>query len=250
MLAGATLWAANLKLYLKDGSYQIAREYKMEGDRVRFYSVERSQWEEIPASLVDLKRTEAELAERKKALEEEAKIISAEDKAERELQNEIARIPQNPGAYYIQGKETVRIKAAESKVRTSKGRSILKAVAPIPVVTGKGTLELDGANSLNIVNDDRQEFYIQLSETERFGIVRLKPKNGVRIVENLTFIPVTNEVVEESDMVPIFRRQLTPDGLYKIWPEQPLQPGEYAVVEYTEGKMNMQVWDFAYKPAK
>jgi hypothetical protein len=43
--------------------------------------------------------------------------------------------------------------------------------------------------------------------------------------------------------VDVFRRQLD-DALYKIWPEKPLEPGEYAVVQYTEGKGNLQVWDF------
>jgi len=46
-----------------------------------------------------------------------------------------------------------------------------------------------------------------------------------------------------------FRKQLTQDGLYKIWPAKPFAPGEYAVVEYTPGKVNMQVWDFAIQPA-
>ena len=36
------------------------------------------------------------------------------------------------------------------------------------------------------------------------------------------------------------------EGLYKIWPEKHLTPGQYAVVEYTEGKVNIQIWDFAY----
>jgi len=36
--------------------------------------------------------------------------------------------------------------------------------------------------------------------------------------------------------------------LYKIWPTKPLEPGEYAVVEYTDGKVNIQVWDFAHDP--
>ena len=30
-----TLTAANFKLYLKDGSFQLVREYQVEGDRVR-----------------------------------------------------------------------------------------------------------------------------------------------------------------------------------------------------------------------
>jgi hypothetical protein len=61
---------------------------------------------------------------------------------------------------------------------------------------------------------------------------------------------VTKETIEEPDLVEIFQTQLTPDGLYKIWPKAPLPPGEYAVIEYTAGKLNIQVWDFAIEPAK
>ena len=32
------------------------------------------------------------------------------------------------------------------------------------------------------------------------------------------------------------------------WPQKPLDPGEYAVVEYTKDKINMQVWDFFVAP--
>ena len=84
------------------------------------------------------------------------------------------------------------------------------------------------------------------SEPERFGIAKLTPKNGVRIVENLTIMPVVNETQEELAMVDILKKELD-GGLYKIWPQEKLPPGEYAVVEYTEGKMNIQVWDFAIK---
>lgn len=244
-----TALAANLKLYLKDGSYQIVREYKVDSDRVRFYSVERSQWEEVPLELVDLKRTETELAERKAALDKEAKIISEEDKAEREIRDEIAKIPQDPGVYYVEGKTTKILKAAESKVHNNKGRNVLKVLSPVPVVSGKATLELDGAHSANVLTNPEQEFYIQLSDQENFGIIRLSPDHGVRIAEKITIVPVTKEVVEEPDEVQVFRKQMTHDGLYKIWPMKPLEPGEYAVVEFTAGKMNMQIWDFAIRPA-
>src|SRR5229473_8179458 len=42
-----TASAATVKLYLKDGSYQLVREYKVEKDRVRFFSTDRAEWEEI-----------------------------------------------------------------------------------------------------------------------------------------------------------------------------------------------------------
>src|SRR5579875_1448305 len=63
-----TAWAANIKLYLKDGSYHLVREYQVETDRVRFYSVERSEWEEMPLSLVDLDKTRTEEASPKPRL--------------------------------------------------------------------------------------------------------------------------------------------------------------------------------------
>ena len=37
---------------------------------------------------------------------------------------------------------------------------------------------------------------------------------------------------------------MSDNGLYKIWPQDPLEKGEYAVVEYTEGKLNIRMWDF------
>jgi hypothetical protein len=49
--------------------------------------------------------------------------------------------------------------------------------------------------------------------------------------------------------VQVFQKQMTQDGLYKLWPMKPTSPGEYAVVEFTPDKTNMQVWDFAIKPA-
>ena len=82
------------------------------------------------------------------------------------------------------------------------------------------------------------------------SVVKVTPKNGVRVVENLTMNSMTKETEEEIDSVEIIIQELAKGGLYKIWAQKPLPPGEYAVVEYTLGKMNMQIWDFAVKAAK
>ena len=55
---------------------------------------------------------------------------------------------------------------------------------------------------------------------------------------------MVNEIVEERDSVEIFTKQLTDGGLNKIWPQEPLAKGEYAVVEYEEGKSDPRVWGF------
>ncbi len=251
LAAAAIAWAVNLKLYMNDGSYQLVREYQVNGDRVRFYSIERSDWEEVPTSLVDLKRTKSESEERQEEIAKDAKILSDEDKAARELEKEVMKIPETPGAYWLDETQKLHIlKAAESVVHTNKGRQWLKILAPVPVVSGKGTLEIQNAHSLNILTNPEQEFYLQLSDPERFGIAKLTPKGEFRVVEDLTFVPVTKEVEEQPYLVDILQKQMTDGGLYKIWPKAPLPPGEYAVVEYTEGKMDMQVWDFAIKPQK
>lgn len=239
---------ANVRLYLKDGSFQIVKEYSVQEDRVHYYSVERSDWEDIPLDLVDLKRTEGEIAAHKAAVAEENKMVIAEEKVVQEQKNEVRKIPQDPGVYQlIDGKELRIMQLAESKMHTDKKRSVWKALSPLPIVSGKATLEIDNPHAAYIVENDTPEFYIQLSAEEEFGIIRLTPKGDVRIVEKMTVVPVSKEVIEEPQNVEIFRTQAA-DGLYKIWPQKPLEPGEYAVVEGTSGKVNMQVWDFTWKP--
>ena len=251
LLAVFAAWAAlNVKLYLKDGGYHLVREYQVQTDRVRYYSVERSQWEEIPLDLVDLKRTQTEAAARDEKLEKDAKSLTEEAEARKALQKEVLKIPQDPGLYWLAGGETKTLKAAETTVHTDKGRKILRYLTTMPqMMNGKGTLEIQGAHSLNVFTDPEQEFYLQLSQSEGFGIVKLtSSKTGVRVVEDLTFIPATKDVEEQLDQVDMIQLELAPGGLYKIWAKEPLRPGEYAVVQYTLGSLNIQVWDFAIKP--
>jgi len=236
--------AANVRLFMKDGTYHMVREYEKLEDRVRYYSVERSEWEEIPLALTDLKRTEEEIRNREAARKEETAAIAAEDKAEREVRRQIANIPQETGVYWISGQQLKPLKQAETKAVTNKRRSVLKALSPIPIVAGKATVEMDGVKSAMLIAQDLPEFYIRLAAEERFAIFRLTPTKTARIVQKWNIIPVTKEIVEEMDNVEIFRQQIA-EGLYKIWPAKPLAKGEYAVVEYTEGKGNIQVWDFA-----
>jgi len=219
----------------------------VENDRVKFFSIDRGEWEEIPLSLADLDKTQNEIKQREEARREEATASAAEEKAERDARKEVEQVPKAEGVYLIEGGKLIPIKPGESKIVTDKKRTVLKVLSPIPLVSGKATLELDGPHAPLGTANREPEFYIRLSAEERFGILRMGDHKGNRVVEKLTIVPVTKENVEEPDMVATFRKQVA-DELFKIWPEKPLAPGEYAVVEYTEGKVNMQVWDFFVAP--
>ncbi len=249
-LAFAVLgFGATVRLYLKDGTYQLAGEYQVQQDRVRYYSTERGEWEEIPLEFVDLDRTKKEAAEREQTVKADAKSQAEEDAAERAAQEEIERIPVQAGVYYIHGPKLDPMKAAESKIVGNKKRTLLKILSPVPMVPGKSTVELDGETAAMRVSENRPEFYFRLSAEERFGIIKLTPKKAARVVENLTMITVSKEVIEEQQEIATFKKQVG-DLLFKIWPEKPLEPGEYALVQYTDGKVNVQVWDFSVGPAR
>jgi hypothetical protein len=249
LITTGSLLAANFKLYLKDGSDHLVREYKVEGGNVHYYSIERSDWEDIPAALVDLKRTEGERSAKDSARAEENKMQEEEEKALKEERAEIRKIPRDPGVYRIDNEsKLVVFPQSVSKVHTDKGRTVLKVLSPVPLIAGKAAVEIDGDQSPTVLHADRPELYIQLSAEERFGIIKLTSHKGYRVAEHVSTIPVSKEIIEDVEEVPIFRKQLTESDLYKIWPENALQPGEYAVIQYTPGKLDAQMWDFSYRP--
>lgn len=244
LLFAAFLSAASFKLYLKDGDSHIVREYKVEGDTVRFYSVDRSEWEEMPLDLVDLKKTEAVRGERQAVIEKQARAQSDEDEAARAQREEIRKIPVDPGLYRIEDGKLRIFPEPETVVHSEKGRNTLKHLAPIPVFSSKSTLEINGEHSANVVHEDRPEFYLQLASFETFAIVEVTPVKAARSIERIAIDQLTKEMTEERKAVPIFQKQLSENGLYKLWPQESLPKGEYVVMEYSEGKMNQRVWDF------
>ncbi len=248
-LAAFLLFADTFKLYLKDGDYHVVREYQVLGDRIRYYSTERGDWEEIPKALVDLDKTEKERTAKHDEIKKEVQQTDEEEQAERAVRREIAAIPTNPGTYYEQGDQVKALTMADYKVITDKKRQALKVLSPVPLIPGKASVVIQGDHSKFVVNDERPQFFFRLAKQERFGIVRLTPKKTVRVVENIAIIPVSKENVEEQKQVETFQQELAGD-LYKVWPEKPLTPGEYAVIEFTEGEVQLLIWDFAYNPSE
>src|ERR1700719_4348293 len=81
------------RLILKDGSYQLVTKYEVKGNRVRYLSAERNDWEELPESLVDWPATEKFEKDRSSgASVPEAAQLDQELEQERDLENELPQV--------------------------------------------------------------------------------------------------------------------------------------------------------------
>ena len=67
------------------------------------------------------------------------------------------------------------------------------------------------------------------------------------MVDKISVIPVSNEMIDEMNTWWKYSANRWQTGSTKFWPVKPIEIGEYAVVEYTEGKSNVQVWDFGLR---
>jgi hypothetical protein len=256
VLAAPRVAWANLKLYMKDGSYQVVSSYEVQGDRVRYFSVERSDWEEVPTSLVDLDATKRALEEAKaaeKKRDEEAKEIQQERFYKPpETGMEVApglHLPGDDGIFTVDGKRVVRLVQSTAEPVTDKRRAAMVLAVPLPVVKTRSIVVLEGAKATIRLNDPLPVFYIQSADGlgAKLELVRLKPGKETRVVEDVeTSRGKSGKATEERTTVPLERKQVAPN-IYTLKPLQALDAGEYALGELVGEKLNLDVWDFGYE---
>ena len=161
------------RLILKDGSYQLVTKYETKGDRVRYLSAERNEWEELPESLVDWPATEKYEKERVAgASVPEAVQLDNEieqDRAREEtLLPQVApglRLPQDSGVFLLDSFEgepqIVEIQQTAGDVdRNPKGNIFRAAINPVAGL--KQIIELDGAHAPVQSHGDVPSLYIHL----------------------------------------------------------------------------------------
>jgi len=256
LVAGIALWPqagwAAIKLYMKDGTYQLVKSYEVVGDRVRFYSLERSDWEEAPKSLVDFEATERaqqkQQAEDEKALEEAREIDK--EHFERPLNTgfEIApgiRLPQDEGVFAFDGKRVIRMVQTPAQMVTDKKRAALILAMPGPLVKRRSLVVLPGRTAAIRIAMAQPTFYVQLEDSSAasFALVPVKSGKEARVVEKVQAGLGVGQSGEVREALPLERAQIAP-GLFKLKPSQPLALGEYALAELIREKLNLDVWDF------
>jgi len=259
------------RLILKDGTYQPATKWEVNGDRVRYYSSERAEWEEVPNSLVDWPATEKWNKERESAeISAETKKISAELEADRKAEEAQTptvapgvRLPSNGGVFLLD-KFEARQEIAElvqngGQVNKQTGRNILRA-AVNPIASAKQAIELEGAHARVQSHELRPVIYVDVDSdndpstgptpadaAHRFRIVHLQVKNNVRVVGNVK-IALTGKVSQQQTFVDAVAAPFSGEWV-KVQPTADLPPGEYALAEMLgEKEMNLYVWDFGVNP--
>jgi hypothetical protein len=251
-IATRAAWA-DQKLYLKDGSYQLVSQYEVHNDRVRYYSVERSQWEEIPASLVDFDATERakkeEATQQQKALAE-AKQIDKErfERLAADAGFEIApgiRLPKEEGVFAFDGTRVIRMVQSSAEVVTDKKRAVLTKALPAPILKNRSLAVLAGDNAAVRIFVEQPTFYVQLPEGAgaRVELVSVKSVKETRVLEKVEQSALGGKASELRSVIALERTEIAP-GLFRLRPTQTLSKGEYALGELVQGKLNLDVWDF------
>jgi len=241
------------KLMLKDGTFQLVREYKVEGDRVRYYSLDSSSWETIPADLVDwdaTKKVETDEANRDKALngkvhaQEAARVVAPLDiDASLEVAPGVFLPPGN-NMFEFDGKAVFPLPQAETDSKLSKGRLFEQVMVPVPIVPSRQNVSIQGARARFRIATAQPEFYFRTADARepRIELVRARSHRDSRLIEHLD--ELFGERHELRDSLPIQKWQVA-QGVYRFTIGQPLPPGEYAVAEIVEEEgMSLFVWDF------
>src|SRR5438270_2545461 len=171
------------RLILKDGNYQPATRWEIKGDRVRYYSAERSEWEELPTSMVDWAATEKynnDLATGAASVighprSESSAAASAEDAAEAKIEQSKSpmvvpglKLPDSGGVYlldfYQQKPELVEVTQSGGELNKNMTRNILIATID-PIASSKQSIEIKGPRAQVQAHQAQPALYVQVSQS-------------------------------------------------------------------------------------
>lgn len=269
------VYPRGLRLMLTDGTYQLVREYQRNGEHVRYFSMERGAWEELPASMVDWNATAKAEAELEKESNELVEKVHKQEEARR-LDNvtdidaslrvgDGAFLPSGEGMFVVEGKTIRILDQAGSEMKMDKKRVIAQVLSPVKMVPGKQSVVMQGTHAAVRLKTDHPEFYLReappdpnstssIQRSRRAGengpdveLVRTKVGRNNRILEsiNTLFGQAVSQNVNEISMQ---RWEVAPN-VYRFTLSQPLPPGEYVLAEVLEEGLNLYVWDFGLDTA-
>lgn len=169
----------NRRLILTDGSFQMVRSYQVVGDRVRYFSVDREDWEELPTSLVDWKAThkweqnQSVSIDANSAGMQEAATLDRDEAERRAALNEQMpeivpglRLPDRDGVFVLDHfhdrPELLEMISVTGTLNSSRKSKLLHAVTPL--AGQHDQIEIDGAGASIRLHEAEPQFYLSLDD--------------------------------------------------------------------------------------
>ena len=162
------------RLILKDGSYQAVTKWEVKGDRVRYYSAERNEWEEMPNSVVDWDATNkynqareagAPPPEIQQQVDEELKADTA-DAAPTPQAAPGLNLPDFEGVFVLdayQGQpQLLELQQDAGDLNKNIKRNVLTS-AINPLASAKQSIELPGEHAPVQIHQGRPAIFINMS---------------------------------------------------------------------------------------
>lgn len=245
------------KLVMKDGSFQIVSSYKVDGDRVRYFSVERSDWEEIPASMVDWPATKqaeasqlkADAALTNKLKADEAAASTANVRVDESFEvSPGVFLPPGDGFFILDGRSVFPLKQSAASSKLAKGHFVEQIAVPIPVIPSRTSVDLPGKHAAFRTANVSPEFYLRTTDLDepQVELIMARVHGDKRHIENIDTLFGEQEHKGKAISMQEWR---VANGLYRFTLGQPLSPGEYALAQFSpkEG-LNLLLWDFGVDP--
>jgi hypothetical protein len=295
------------RLILTDGTYQLVTKYEVHGDRIRFYSADRLDWEEVPKNLVDWDATQkwnkarehgavapdADQEPRVNAapspnpqqeareIDKEAAAVRADLAARTPLVAADLHLPDENGIFVLdnfQGiPELIHLDQSQGNVNRDPSHNVLRAA--ISAFHGaQEPVRISGQAARTRLHVDDPAFYVSLdtlgeqeapesamvvdtnggnskedknqysSPESQYAIVRVDVHPGQRVIGAVRISRVGG-LRQDVDIVPTSAQILPGKHWMKLTPKQPLDVGEYALMEILgPGVVNLDVWDFGVSP--
>ena len=261
------------KLILKDGTFQLVRSYQRIGDRVRYLSAERGEWEELPASLVDWEATAKAEAEAKKQSKDMTDALHRQEAEKAQMPMDVGAslevmpglfLPDGEGLYVMEGRSVRLLDQVDTRTKLSKGRTLAQVFVPVHVVPTEHRVEVPGARAKLRLTTTQPEFYLReapsdpdrvspVQKSSRPGesgpdleLIEAKVKGGNRQLEWIETNPL-GENYSKQNSISIQRWQIAPN-VFRFTLSEALKPGEFALAELLPEGMNLYVWDFGVDP--
>ena len=248
------------KLCLKDGSVQPVREYERTGETVHYYSLLESQWEEIPAALVDWDATakaEADDAAKNKVF---ASRVAKEERSRDAMpQLDIDAsllvapgtfLPQDLGMFALAGTKVTPLTTIRTETKLDKGRVTEQILSPVPLVPGRQRVMIKGKRAAIQLPAGELQFYLRIPVDDPqpdIALLRLHPDGETRRVEWITN-PVAGEPIHQREDISILTWQVA-KGVFRFTVNQNMTPGEYALAVILHDGLDDFVWDFGVENA-